>query len=396
MGTLILLGLFLLAQSVGAGPSAAPLAQGATTLLSYQGTLTDKDGNPVNGNVEMVFALYYQAEGGTSFWSESYTGADAVEVTDGQFHVLLGSRVALNPADLTGDLYLGITTNGEEMTPREQLTSVVNAVQTRFIDGDLDMRHHHITNLGIGNVNFSIGDATGIGNAHFTLHEGSQFAFRWIDDQGDDHYAFQIGKSEIVARQTVNMYGNSITGAANVHAGNIYGHGGQEIHMPGGLSGIYFNWHQGGSAHFGGGDGYADVSISPTGINMHGNSIVNCGALTEANLQTPKELAAGRIDRFSEGDVLCWSPESDRLEKCAVANDRLVQAVADPDGRPIVIGAEVVKVRGPVQAGDILVASGVPGYAMVNNDPHPGTVIAQTLEDFHGERGLVKAMIRKW
>ncbi len=129
---------------------------------------------------------------------------------------------------------------------------------------------------------------------------------------------------------------------------------------------------------------------------MHGNSIVNCGALTEANLQTLEELAAERIDRLSEGDLLCWSPESDRLEKCAVANDRLVQAVADPDGRPIVIGAEVVRVLGPVQAGDILVASDVPGYAMVNNDPRPGTVIAQVLENFDGEQGLVKAMIRKW
>jgi len=50
----------------------------------------------------------------------------------------------------------------------------------------------------------------------------------------------------------------------------------------------------------------------------------------------------------------------------------------------------------PFQAGDILVASDVPGYARVNNDPAPGTVIAQALEDFDGERGVIKAMIRKW
>jgi hypothetical protein len=74
----------------------------------------------------------------------------------------------------------------------------------------------------------------------------------------------------------------------------------------------------------------------------------------------------------------------------------LVQAVADVEGRPIVIGAEAIKVLGPVQAGDILVASDVPGYATVNNDPRAGTVIAQALEDFDGEQGLVKAMIRKF
>jgi hypothetical protein len=32
----------------------------------------------------------------------------------------------------------------------------------------------------------------------------------------------------------------------------------------------------------------------------------------------------------------------------------------------------------------------------VNNDPRPGTVIAQALEGFEGEQGVIEAMIRKW
>jgi hypothetical protein len=86
----------------------------------------------------------------------------------------------------------------------------------------------------------------------------------------------------------------------------------------------------------------------------------------------------------------------DQLELCTTSNDRLVQAVADAQGRPIIIGAEAIKVIGPVKRGDILVASGVPSYAMVNNDPVSGSVIAQALEDFEGGRGLIKAMIRKF
>ena len=132
------------------------------------------------------------------------------------------------------------------------------------------------------------------------------------------------------------------------------------------------------------------------GTNLDVAGSVTCGAYIESNLQTPEEQQAESIERFTEGDVLCWSPENDRLEKCVAANDRLVMAVASPDGKPIVIGAEVIKVIGPVQAGDILVSSDVPGYAMVNNDPAPGTVIAQALEDFEGEQGIIKAMIRKW
>jgi len=120
----------------------------------------------------------------------------------------------------------------------------------------------------------------------------------------------------------------------------------------------------------------------------------SCGAILEANLQTAAEKNATKVDRFDEGDVLCWG--IDQLELCAVSNDRLVQAVADKDGKPIVLGAEKVKVLGPVQRGDILVASDVPGYAMVNNDPRSGSVIAQALENFDGQRGIIKAMIRKW
>ena len=71
-------------------------------------------------------------------------------------------------------------------------------------------------------------------------------------------------------------------------------------------------------------------------------------------------------------------------------------AVASDSGKPIVLGAEPIKVLGPVKAGDLLVSSNMLGYAMVNSNPLPGTVIAQALEDFNGERGLIKAMIRKW
>jgi hypothetical protein len=139
-----------------------------------------------------------------------------------------------------------------------------------------------------------------------------------------------------------------------------------------------------------------DFSTYKTPLSLYSDGSVGCGALTETNLQTPEERAAGGSDRFEEGDVLCWVAQEQRLEKCATPNDRLVQAVADKGGRPIVIGAEPIKVLGPVLAGDLLVASEVPGYAQVNNNPLPGTVIAQALEDLDAGRGIIKAMIRKW
>lgn len=154
---------------------------------------------------------------------------------------------------------------------------------------------------------------------------------------------------------------------------------------------------------------FSRFCVSPVDVENHNIERVNevwvetahcntctTGALVEANLQTGEELEAEQIDRFSQGDLQCWSTETERLEKCTMANDPLVQSVADADGRPIVMGAELVKVIGPVKVGDLLVSSDVPGYAMVNNNPEPGTVVAQALEEFCGEKGVIKAMIRKF
>jgi len=110
---------------------------------------------------------------------------------------------------------------------------------------------------------------------------------------------------------------------------------------------------------------------------------------------TTEERAAEKLDHFERGDLLCWSADVQRLGLCEKANDQLVMAVADVNGKPIVLGAEQIKVIGPVQAGDYLVASNVSGYAMASKDPSFGIVIGQALEGFEGEQGLIMAMIRK-
>jgi hypothetical protein len=121
---------------------------------------------------------------------------------------------------------------------------------------------------------------------------------------------------------------------------------------------------------------------------------ITSGAYVEANLMTTEERASQAKSPFSEGDVLCWGDE-DQLTLCHSWSDPLVMAVASVDGKPIVLGAERIKVLGPVQRGDYLVASNVPGYAMATRTPSFGIVIAQALESFDGDQGLITAMIRK-
>jgi len=372
-------------------------------LFSYQGQLLNASGAPItNPSVAMTFRLFTTATGGTACWSESRT----VDVRNGVFSVLLGQITAINSACLAGDAYTELVVGGETLTPRERLTSVAHAVQASYLpDGAVAQGSlgvvGNLSSLGsisaqnpnnvAAAVNLSWldnvaririgGDGVGNSNGLDIQGPGNRSLLRIYDD----------GSVTTLSHLTVrgNIYSSDVLRGANV-----LGAGNQQIHMPGGDD-MYFNWHSGRSVHFGGGNQLADVSITPTGMDLHGNSITNCGALVEANLQTREEIEAGRIDRFELGDLLCWSAKDEQLDLCSTANDSLIMAVGDSEGRPIVLGAELVKVLGPVQAGDYLVASDVPGYAMATRTPSFGIVIAQALESFDGDQGLIKAMIRK-
>jgi hypothetical protein len=122
------------------------------------------------------------------------------------------------------------------------------------------------------------------------------------------------------------------------------------------------------------------------------------GKIVEENLMTPAQQDDFSLLPFTQGDVLCWDGEREELAKCAAFASPLVVGVADEQGKPIVLGAEPVKVTGKVQPGDLLVASDVAGYAtawsrLKPDSPPVGVVIAKALQTFNGGRGTIKAMI---
>lgn len=354
-GTLFILLLFMWVQNTGAAPWLTPIAApGSATTINYQGRLFNSNGSPVNSSVNLTFSLYNQASSGSRLWGpESHNN---VPISDGLFSVLLGSQVAIPSSAIGGDLWLEISVNGETLSPREQLgavpvamtvpdSSITNAKLN--LNGDLLLGGDGSSAASLkGNyTNLIIRNTGGLLRAV----SGSQILFFLDSDNNETSSRFFIG--------------------SNNHS----------LNPP--LSEVFTVWENG------------NIDARGT-LDMHGHAIINQGAMIEANLQTPSELAAKRINRFTEGDVLCWG--HDQLELCTQTNDSLIQAVADENGKPIVIGAEKIKVAGLVRRGDLLVASTIPGYAMVNNHPTPGTVIAQALEDFAGEQGVIKAMIRKF
>lgn len=134
---IVLAALLFFTNRAGAFPFLAPTAN-STSVISYQGRLTDAGGAPLTGAYDMVFRFYSASSGGSPLWSESWTD---VQVTDGLFNVMLGSVTAIPQSVVTSNsnLWLGIKVGTDnEMTPRAQLGSVPFATQALTVsDGSI-------------------------------------------------------------------------------------------------------------------------------------------------------------------------------------------------------------------------------------------------------------------
>ena len=125
IGTLLVVAVLILTQSVWARPFAATNIPGpSATTVNYQGRLADNLGTPLDGSYGMSFALYDAATDGNLVWGPEVH--DAVPVSDGLFSVGLGSRTTggIPTTTWNGDRYLEITVGGETLSPRELIRSV--------------------------------------------------------------------------------------------------------------------------------------------------------------------------------------------------------------------------------------------------------------------------------
>lgn len=109
-------------------------ADSVPTTINYQGRLTDNspNQNPIDGNVQMSFAIWDSATGGTRLWLEPASGTIAVPVSGGIFDAILGGAgVPIPPSVFSSgtNRYLEITVDGETLAPRQRIGSVGYAHQ---------------------------------------------------------------------------------------------------------------------------------------------------------------------------------------------------------------------------------------------------------------------------
>jgi hypothetical protein len=111
--------------------------------INYQAKLTDTTNLAVaDGTYNLEFALYTVSTGGTAVWTETRTGANKVQVTNGIFSVMLGEVTALTSVDFSQTLYLEVKVGGtgtpswDTLTPRKIMGAVPAAFIANGVSGD--------------------------------------------------------------------------------------------------------------------------------------------------------------------------------------------------------------------------------------------------------------------
>jgi len=110
-----------------------PAFSAAPDEVPLQGVLTDQNGAPLDGNLDVLFSIYAVQTGGSALWSETQT----VAVQNGLFTVYLGRVDTLDLATFrdNGELWLGIQVGADPEMSRIQLGSTPFAAYAEYAGG---------------------------------------------------------------------------------------------------------------------------------------------------------------------------------------------------------------------------------------------------------------------
>ena len=132
-------------------------AQEIPGRINYEGRLTNASGVSItNAAVTVNFALYDAVAAGTKVWPAAGTESHTVNVQNGLFNVLIGSKEAVPTAALTDSLFLEIQVNDgsglETLSPRQPLVAVPYALRASIAEAvgngvaaDLTMKRNGVT-----------------------------------------------------------------------------------------------------------------------------------------------------------------------------------------------------------------------------------------------------------
>lgn len=339
----------LLASMLGA---CAPNRQ-----LGYQAVLTGPGGVPVaNGNYTVLVKFWKDATSTTGS-NLVYQDQQTVTVTNGILNIaipdLTSEAGALDPANFAQPLWVEFTINGQTLSPRQKLlgtpyafTLVGGSIVSLVSGQETPLVNDHPQRGALTIVNsFASNDSGSPGTTGLVVG---------IADNTDSE-AIRVCAGGLNCTNTYLIF--RVQGNGNVRADGTF---------------------------TGGGADYAEM------VRYDGNP-----------------------DETEPGDVLIISTTSDRaVIKSTQANDKRLAGVYstkpgflgggsandDPQGYiPLammgIVPVKVSAINGPIQRGDLLTTSSIPGYAMKATDPQPGAILGKAMGELLEGEGVIEVYL---
>ena len=444
---IVMVGALLLAVGVGpnAGHPAHALpessAEPAGGTLPYAGRLSlaalrdasqsEKAGQPVvDGAYDLSFALYSTVSGGEPLWEEVQRG---VAVSDGEFLIALGSVEPLPATALNGrpDRWLAVSVRGPgeaaftALAPRQPLESAVPLSPSTSAAcphdhvgevwvGDplfgLYLQNNNSSSLATGMYGVGQTGVRGSSTSRYGVH-GESTSGRGVygeSTSGYGVYAQSGGHGTNAATLRANATNSSCGVAA--YLTNDSGCPTLEIDKRGvGGAAIDLQVFDPGGGQQGG------VFIAGYDQDIHklfevaGNGSVFAKSYLTWGSDLAEMLPA--LEGPEPGDVLVIGADG-KLARSTEPYQTSVAGVYSTEpgfvgGQPMegqvegtiplaIVGIVPVKVsaeNGPIQPGDLLVASSLPGHAMrAGSNPPQGSVIGKALEGLESGTGTIKML----
>ncbi|MFW6069504.1 MAG: hypothetical protein ACOC9X_00545 [bacterium] len=333
--------------------------------ISYQGYLTDDDGERLSGTYAMIFRLYRQSNGGAPVYESASMN---VTVEEGLFEVAFDAPQGVFDG---GPLWLGIEVEGEVLSPRQEIHPAPYAMGVR---------------PGAVVRNAATGTALRLESQDVALHgEGENFGVYGFNESPVSGAGFG---GYFTSTTGVGAFGGStaVPSTTNAHVPGVHGHsahgagvyGTSDSAFGSGVfgemaTGLAVRGDSGGVGVFGRGDshgvyginsapaegaGYGGYFASSTGIGVFGS--------TTAVPSTTNAMPAG-VYGFSEhgagvygeaDDEFAWGGYFDgnvRIDGTLVVSDSLF--ANDKSG--YVVDVALHDGDEPLQQGDVVVVSGV-------------------------------------
>lgn len=325
--------------------------------LGYQAVLTGPSGVPVPNGTYTVLVKFWKNATSTASGDLVYQDTQTVTVTNGILNIaipdLTSEAAALDPANFAQALWVEFTINGQTLSPRQKLLGTPYA----------------FTLVGGSVVSLKPGDENPLIAAHpergaLTVANG----YATSDPSGAGATGLVVGILDNTNSQAVRVCAGGtactdaylifkITGNGNVSADGTFISGGAD---------------------------YAEL------VRYDGN---------------PADV--------EPGDILVISPSTDRaVIKSSEANDSRLAGVYstkpgylgggsaedNPEGYiPVammgIVPVKVTASNGPIQRGDLLTTSSIPGYAMKATNPQPGAILGKAMGELESGEGVIEVYL---